>query len=112
MHPLSRLAPELRPTAPAAVLTQLTPSRRAADPVANDETLTITRADLADALRRTMMCSVPAITEGAWNVLRHEAEQRALQRQEGLRAERDAALVAGARTRRQQDLETVFGGQP
>jgi hypothetical protein len=39
--------------------------------------LTITHADLADAVRRTLHCAAPAITQGVWNILRSEAQRRA-----------------------------------
>lgn len=37
--------------------------------------LTITRAQLAEAVRRVMQCETPAITQGIWNVLVHETQQ-------------------------------------
>ena len=67
-----------------------------------DATLTITYAQLADALQRTMLCQVPAIVQGVWNVLQHEHQQRE-------QAQREA-LTAQTRALRQQQLEAAFGG--
>jgi ABC-type multidrug transport system fused ATPase/permease subunit len=56
---------------------------------------------LADAVQRVMMCKAPAIVQGIWNVLAHEAAQR--------EQARISALTAQTRTLRQQQLEAAFG---
>ena len=53
-------------------------NRRMLDPCFDGTgALTITLADLADAVRRTLQCAAPAITQGVWAVLRSEAQRRA-----------------------------------
>lgn len=56
-------------------------ARRAED--THGETLTITHAQLADAVRRTLQCTAPAITQGIWGVLRAESQQAADNAQRG-----------------------------
>ena len=52
-------------------------NRRMLDPCFDGTgALTISHADLADAVRRTLQCAAPAITQGIWNVLKAEAHQR------------------------------------
>jgi hypothetical protein len=53
--------------------TQPTPLRRLLDNPGG--TVTATFAQLCDAMRRAMGADVPAICQGVWNVLRHEAAQ-------------------------------------
>ena len=65
------------------------------------QTVTMTHAQLADAVQRVMMCKAPAIVQGIWNVLAHEAAQR--------EQARISALTAQTRTLRQQQLEAAFG---
>ena len=68
-------------------------------------TVTITRAELEDAVQRVMQCKPTAIVQGLWNVLAHETAQR----QAAAEHARIAAQVVEARARRQQQLEAAFG---
>ena len=91
-----------QPTAAAAY------NRRMLDPSFDGSgSLTITHADLADAVRRTMQCAPQAITQGVWAVLRSEAQRRA----DIADAVRVTRINADWRARRQVELETLFGGE-
>jgi len=70
------------------------------------QTLTITHAQLADAVRRVMLCDTPAITQGIWNVLRHETDLAA----QAAEQQRTAAYQAQQRALHQKRLEDAFGG--
>lgn len=83
-------------------------NRRMLDPCFDGTgALTISHADLADAVRRTLQCAAPAITQGVWNILRSEAQRRA----DAAEAERVTGINADWRARRQVELETLFTGQ-
>ncbi len=71
-----------------------------------DATLTITRAQLCDAVQRALLCQAPAITQGIWNVLQDEAQRAA----DEAAARRVAEGVAAARAAHQTRLEQAFAG--
>lgn len=67
---------------------------------APDATLTITHAQLADAMQRVMLARTPAILQGVWNVLEDSAAQAA---QALAEADADAAQSALAVQRLQTE---------